>query len=250
MNYNSPGNHHIHGKQWPWTKVLEAQKRGKRRQSEWMTDLLIYQELEGTFLWASTDWTLCLCHQLSWWSYQVQSHDSIKWEVLWYHTQVISLGSKGLEIICCLSELWAEQDTDLKEGVGTCTTSPLPPGGTHLLPQAGPLGIEPPFLLSLNLPCKSMKFVILGRIKMIFYFAFLKPELCYLVTASIFAKLSLQKNRLSSIMTMRIFPDYLSKGRNESHFFKAGTYKVSKSERTSLWYTEVQPKNLQCGGGL
>lgn len=144
------------------------------------------------------------------------------------------MASKGLEIIYCLSELWAELDTNLKEGVGTCRMSPLTPWKTHLPSQAVPLGEEPPCLLPLNLSGKSVHFVILGRIKMNFHSALFKSEVFYPVTTSIFAKLSLQPNRLCSIVTVCIFPGYLSKGRYGMHFFKAGNAWVEHTRSLNL----------------
>lgn len=79
-----------------------------------------------------------------------------------------------------------------------------------------------------------MNFVILGRIKMILYITFLKPEPCYLVTTSVFAKRSLQLNRLCSIMTVGVFPGYLSKGKYEMHFFKAENVWVEHTKSLNL----------------
>lgn len=67
-----------------------------------------------------------------------------------------------------------------------------------------------------------------------FHSALFKPEVFYPVTTSIFAKLSLQPNRLCSIVTVCIFPGYLSKGRYGMHFFKAGNVWVEHTKSLNL----------------
>lgn len=166
---------------------------------------------------------------------------------------MISLACKSLKIICCLSELWARLDTDLKEGVGSCRTCPVTPWKPFLPPQAVPLARDLQILMSLNLPGKSMRFVILGRIENEAPSCFSQPWTLSPCDNQNFGKThSLQPNRLCSIMAMCICSGYLSKGKYGMHFFKdwkwwGWTYKIFKSASASLGCTEVQPNNLQAG---